>query len=73
MDKYQESAKRDKERYDLTNTLNRGRREIDINIHELNGWADRIMRSILAPLGYGAEQYWPKNNSHGGAQYKAEK
>lgn len=50
MSKLSEFNKREREREDMVEELNRGRREIDKNMKGMDGWADRIMAAILAPL-----------------------
>jgi hypothetical protein len=65
--------RREREREEMTDTLNRGAREINKSLNELEGWGDRIMRAILAPAGKEAK-LWFNNQStkNGGAPYKRE-
>jgi hypothetical protein len=70
---WSEFHKREEEREELMQQLNRGTREINKNMNDLEGWADRIMGSILRPAGTDA-MLWYNNLStkNGGAPYKRE-
>lgn len=74
MNNYKAYRQREIEREDLISKLNQQNRETARNTHEFEGWADRIMRSLLSPLGNEANHYWnPQRNKNGQAHYKAEK
>lgn len=64
MNKWQLHNQREKEREDMTDVLNRGTREINKNMNELEGWAARIMKSI------GAEAFYQPTNKQ--TPYKRE-
>jgi hypothetical protein len=70
---WQASRRRDNEREELIDNLTRGTREINKNMNEMEGWADRIMRAVLTPAGKDAT-LWYNNLStkKGGAPYKRE-
>jgi hypothetical protein len=71
--KWRAFRQREREREELTETLNRGIREINKNMNEMEGWAERIMRSILTPAGNDAMLwYQPLKSKNGGAPYKRE-
>lgn len=67
-------SQHDREREEMTDQLNRGRREINANLNELEGWADRIMGAILKPAGSDAVLWFDsfKSKSGNGAPYKRE-
>lgn len=72
MNKYQAWKQREREAEDLMSKLNQQNRETNRNLHDFEGWADKIMRNILNPLGEDATQIWnPLRNSN--VHYKAEK
>lgn len=60
-----EYDKREKEREDMIELLNRGNREINKNMNEFEGWAGRIMKAI------GAGQFYTPSNTKT-AHYKRE-
>jgi hypothetical protein len=64
--------RREREREEMTDTLNRGVREISKSMNDMTGWADRIMRAVLAPMGSDIKTIWDasKENKNGGAAYK---
>lgn len=73
MNKYQEYAKHEREREAIVSELNAGTREMNKNLNEIEGWADRVMRAILAPMGDNAKTIWnPSPRKNGGAAYKRE-
>lgn len=66
-------AQHDREFENLTDQLNRGRREINNGLNELEGWSDRIMAAILRPAGNDAVLWYDSFKSkNGGAPYKRE-
>jgi hypothetical protein len=73
--KYQRMVRRDKEREALVSELNQGTREINRNLNEMGNWADRIMRSILKPMGGNIKTLWNPDafSKKGSAPYKADR
>lgn len=73
MNKYQLERKRREEQEEITSELSRGTREINRNMNEFEGWADRLMRSILSPTGKDMQLWYnPLSIKKGGAPYKRE-
>ena len=70
--KYQAYARREREREEMTDILNRGAREINKSMNDMTGWADRIMTAVLAPMGKDIKTIWDtsKQIKNGGAPYK---
>lgn len=61
----------DREREDMTEILNRGTREINKSMNDMTGWADRIMKAILAPMGNDIKTIWDSTKiKQGNAPYK---
>jgi hypothetical protein len=48
---WREFQEREEAREDVIDTLTLGTREINKNMNGMEGWADRIMRAVLAPAG----------------------
>ena len=68
---YKIVAQHDREREDMTDTLNRGNRQINASMNEMTGWADRVMAKILTPVGDDAILWYnPIRGNSGGAHYK---
>jgi hypothetical protein len=70
--KSQAYHRREREREDMTDNLNRGLREINKSMNDLTGWADRIMQAVLRPMGSDIKTIWDvsKNNKNGSAPYR---
>lgn len=57
MNKYQVYNKRESERQDTTDELNRGRRQLESGLKEIEGWPERVMAKLLAPLKNNLDAY----------------
>lgn len=73
MNKYQLFEKHEAERQEMTNRLQQANRELNQNMNEFEGWADRVMRSILAPIGSDIKTIWNASKQrNSNAPYKRE-